>query len=129
VITRDSTRRVKSLARRVIVAALFVVLSHPDLAVACSCFPSEDHGFLIEESKVLPSNARGLVWIGLTSPEMEHFEVVQVVNDGVLSASLTDFRRRQLVSLATQRKGVARVTKEKRDKRIGTGRESPKEIY
>ena len=46
----------------------------------------------------------------------------------VLSASLTDFRRRRLVSLATQRKGVARVTKEKQDKRIGSGRESPEEI-
>ena len=37
----------------------------------------------------------------------------------VLSASLTDFSRRGLVSLATQRKGVARGTKEKRKKRIG----------
>ena len=63
-----------------LITALFVVLSHPDLADACSCFPPEDHGFLIEESKELPSNAKGLVWIGLTSPETEHFEVVQVVN-------------------------------------------------
>jgi hypothetical protein len=47
---------------------------------------------------------------------------------GVLSASLTDFRRRRLVSLATQRKGVARGRKEKREKRIGSGREGPEKI-
>ncbi len=46
-------------------------------------------------------------------------KAISQLNHRVLSASLTDFSRRGLVSLATQRKGVARGTKEKRKKRIG----------
>lgn len=56
------------------------------------------------------------------------FEDDLVESGRVLSVSLPDFRRQRLVALATQRKGVACVTKEKGDRQVASGGKGAKKV-